>query len=270
MKQGFIVWLTGIGMKNFWGAAFVMAVLIWSVVPASALNFFELEVYPYETAGQGELELESNNSYVINGQREADPGKVVTHHLWRTSLEVAYGLTDHLEVAGYLDLALTANGRFDYAGGRVRGRYRFFEKDQIPINLGLYTELELPNQRFSDNDTEIELRLILEKDLGPLTVQLNPIFEKSLSGEDSSVGMEFVYAAKVYYRFRPWLMPGIEVYGDVGPLTHFEPSSEQKHFIFPVVNSKLTRHVKLSTGVGFGLTPASDSTLVKLNLEYEF
>ena len=257
-------------MKKYWTAAFLMAVLLGSEVPASALNFFELEVYPYETAAPGELELESLNSYVINGQRDAGPGQVVTHHLWRTSLEMVYGVTDHLEAAGYLDLALTANGRFDYAGGRVRGRYRFLEKDQIPINLGLYAELELPNRRFADNDIELELRLILEKDLGPLTVQLNPIFEKSLSGEGSSVGTEFLYAAKVYYRFRPWLMPGIEFFGDVGPVTHFEDSSEQKHFIAPVVNAKLSRQVKLSTGVGFGLTPGSDFTLVKLNLEYEF
>jgi len=257
-------------MEKYRLAAFFLAALLGSEPPAYALNFFELEVYPYETAGPGELEMESLNSYVINGQREADPGQVVTHHLWRTSLEMVYGVTDHLEAAGYLDLALTANGRFDYAGGRIRSRYRFLEKDQIPINLGLYAELELPNRRFADNDIELELRLIMEKDLGPLTVQLNPIFEKSLSGEGSSVGTEFLYAAKVYYRFRPWLMPGIEFFGDVGPITHFEDSSEQKHFIIPVVDSKLTPHVKLSTGIGFGLTPGSDFTLAKLNLEYEF
>ncbi len=256
--------------KKLWGMLFLMTVLIGNEATAFALNLFELEVYPYETAGPGEMELESLNSYVINGQRDAEPGQAITHHLWRTSLEMVYGVTDHLEAAGYLDLALTANGRFDYAGGRVRGRYRFLEKDQIPINLGLYAELELPNRRFDENDIELELRLILERDLGPLTVRLNPIFEKSLSGADSSGGMEFQYAAKLFYRFRPWMMPGIEFYGDVGPLTHFEPSSEQKHFIFPVVDAKLTRHVKLSTGVGFGLTPASDFTLVKLNLEYEF
>jgi hypothetical protein len=238
--------------------------------PASAMDFFEIEVYPYETAGAGEKEFESLNSYVINGQREAEPGLVPTHHLWRTSLELSYGLSDHLEVAGYLDLALTADGRFDYAGNRFRGRYRFFEKDQIPVNLGLYAEIEFPNSRFSVNDIEVEIRLILEKDLGPLTIQLNPIFEKAFDGEESSGGVELQYAAKGYYRFRPWLMPGVEFYGDFGPLTHFEPSSEQKHFIFPVVDSKLSQHVKLNTGVGFGLTSASDSVLVKLNLEYEF
>ena len=270
-KRIFNLRVTIIKMKKLCGAGIlVIAILIGSENSARALNFFELEVYPYETAGPGELELESLNSYVVNGKREAEPGQVVTHHLWRTSLELVYGVTDHLEAAGYLDLALTGNGRFDYAGGRLRGRYRFLEKDEIPVNLGVYAELELPNRRFDENDIEIELRLIAEKDLGPITIQLNPIFEKSLSGEDSSVGWEFQYAAKVYYRFRPWLMPGIEVFGDVGRLTSFEPSSEQKHFIFPVVDAKLSRHLRLNTGIGFGLTSASDFTLVKLNLEYEF
>ena len=258
-------------MKKLWrmGTIF-MAILICSENPASALNFFELEVYPYDTASQGEVEVESLNSYVINGEREADPGKVPSHHLWRTSIEGVYGITDHLEAAAYLDLALTADGKFDYAGWRFRGRYRFFEKDQIPINLGLYAEMEFPNNRFSDNDVELELRLILEKTFGPLTIDLNPIFEKSLDGDGASVGVELQYAAKGSFHFRPWLMPGVEFFGDFGPLTHFEPSSEQKHFIFPVVDSKLSRNIKLNTGVGFGLTSASDSVLVKLNLEYEF
>lgn len=247
-----------------------MAILIGSENPARALNFFELEVYPYDTAGEGELELENQNSYVINGEKNADPGMVPSHHLWRTSFEGVYGVTDHLEAAAYLDLALTADGRFDYAGWRARGRYRFLEKDQIPVNLGLYAEMEFPNNRFSENDIELELRMILEKDLGPLIVELNPIFEKTLDGEEESVGWELQYAAKGYIHFRPWLMPGIEFFGDFGPLTHFEPSSEQKHFIFPVIDSKLSRNVKLNAGVGFGLTDASDSVLVKLNLEYEF
>jgi hypothetical protein len=256
--------------RSLYGTVLIIAILIGSELSASALNFFELEVYPYETTGPGELELEGRSSYVINGKRDAGPGQVMTHHLWRTSLEASYGLTDHLEVGSYLDVALTADGRFDYAGGRVRGRYRFLEKDQIPINLGLYTELELPNRRFDENDIELELRLILEKDLGPLTIQLNPILEKALSGEGSSRGTELQYAAKLYYRFRPWLLPGVEFFGGTGRLTHFEPSSKQEHFIFSVVDAKLTRQVKLNTGVGFGLTPASDSTLVKINLEYEF
>src|SRR4051812_15037393 len=114
----------------------VAIIVVTGVTPASALNFFELEVYPYDTADQGEVEFESLNSYVINGEREADPGKVASHHLWRTSLETVYGVTDHLEAAAYLDLALTPDGKFDYAGSRFRGRYRFFEKDQLPVNMG--------------------------------------------------------------------------------------------------------------------------------------
>jgi len=255
-----------------WAAATLLLAIMVAAVgrPAFALNFFELEVYPYDTAGQGEIELESQNNYVVNGDREADPGKVPNHHLWRTSFEGVYGITDHLEAAAYLDLALTPDGHFDYAGWRFRGRYRFLEKDQIPVNVGIYTEFEFPNSRFSENDVELELRMILEKSLGPLTVELNPIFEKPLDGEEASVGWELQYAAKGYIHFRPWLMPGVEFFGDFGPLTHFEPSSQQQHYIFPVVDSKLTKNVKINTGVGFGLTEASDSVIVKLNLEYEF
>src|SRR5215510_2039340 len=96
--------------KIGWSVFLAAAVFMVSDRPVFALNFFELEVYPYDTAGQGEVELESQNNYVVNGEREADPGKVPNHHLWRTSLEAVYGVTDHLEAAAYLDLALTPDG----------------------------------------------------------------------------------------------------------------------------------------------------------------
>jgi len=238
--------------------------------PAWALNLFELEVYPYDTTGPGELEVETLNSYVVNGQTASEPGRVADQHLWRSSLEVNYGLTDHLEAAGYLDVARTGDGNFDYGGARFHSRYRFFEKDEVPVNLGVYVELEFPNRRFDADNFSTELLLILEKDLGPFTVQLNPIFEKSWSGESENVGTEFSYAAKVYYRWSSRLKPGIEFYGDIGPLDNPDPASQQKHYVIPVLDVILARQLKLNTGIGFGLTPGSNSCLIKFNLEYEF
>ena len=260
-------------MKKLWIIGFFGFGLLLkgSEVPAWALNFFELEVYPYDTAGPGELEVESLNSYFVNGQTAPpEPDQVADQHLWRSSLEMNYGLTDHLEAAGYLDVARTGDGSFDYAGARFHGRYRFLEKDEIPVNLGVYVELEFPNRRFDPDNFSTELRLILEKDLGPFTVQLNPIFEKSWSGESENVGTEFSYAAKVYYRWSSRLKPGIEFYGDIGPLDNPDPASQQKHYVIPVLDVILARQLKLNTGIGFGLTPGSDSCLIKFNLEYEF
>ena len=254
-------------ISGVFGFGFLMAL---GDAAARALNLFELEVYPYDTAGPGELEVETLNSYVVNGLGSPEPDIVPDQHLWRSSLELTYGLTDHLEAAAYLDFARTEDGSVDYAGNRVHGRYRFFEKDEIPVNVGLYVELEIPNRRFDEDNLSAEMRLILEKDLGAFTVQINPIFEKSLSGESTNIGTEFSYAAKTLYRWRPWLKPGVEFYGDIGPLSNPDRSSRQAHYVIPEVDLLLARQLKLNTGVGFGLTHGSNSCLIKFNLEYEF
>src|SRR5262249_56615355 len=70
--------------------------------PAAALNFFELEVYPATTEGQGLHEIESHSSVVANGRdreghrgagEEEDPAR---HHLVRSTVEYNYGLTDKI------------------------------------------------------------------------------------------------------------------------------------------------------------------------------
>jgi len=48
-----------------------------------------------------------------------------------------------------------------------------------------------------------------------------------------------------------------------------EPTSEQQHYIFPVIKGELSHGIEYNTGVGLGLTHGSDPVIVKLNLELE-
>src|SRR5439155_1529559 len=77
--------------------------------PALALNFFELEVYPATTEGQGLHEVESLTTLVANGRRpneeEVEGEEPRRHRLLRTTVEYNYGLTDKIDVAAYTDLA---------------------------------------------------------------------------------------------------------------------------------------------------------------------
>ena len=52
-----------------------LASLLSAAVPACALNFFELEVYPATTEGQGLHEVENLTTFVAQGRRPNDEEK---------------------------------------------------------------------------------------------------------------------------------------------------------------------------------------------------
>src|SRR5947208_15350419 len=87
----------------------LLLVLLWYARPAVAqLDPFEFEVYPAKTLDRGMLEVESLNSVVANGHRQGEQGTskgtLPSQSMWRTTIEVTYGLTDHIEAAAYLNL----------------------------------------------------------------------------------------------------------------------------------------------------------------------
>jgi hypothetical protein len=235
---------------------------------AHALNYFELEVYPYKTAAQGEVELENFTTYTRRGSQDMlvpDNNKGLT----RSTFEASYGVTEKTEVAGYVDYShARGQGDWDLKGSRWHARTRFAEKGELPVDLGLYAEVEFP--RKDDNDAEFELRGIIEKDLGKWTLDINPIFEKVLKGAEKNEGWELQYAASVIYRLDERWHPRLDFFGDFGLLRDFEGRDEQKHLISPAVDIMFGHGLSASFGVAYGQTKASEQQLVRARVEWEF
>jgi hypothetical protein len=235
---------------------------------AHALNYFELEVYPYKTAAQGEVELENFTTYTRRGSQdmpEPDNNKGLT----RSSFEASYGVTEKTDVAGYVDYSRArSQDDWDLKASRLHARTRFAEKGELPVDLGLYVEVEFPKKE--DNDAEFELRGIIEKDFGKWTLDVNPMFEKVLKGVEKSEGWELQYAASVIYRLDERWRPRLDFFGDFGTLRDFEGRDEQKHLISPAVDIMFGHGLSASLGVAFGQTQASEQQLVRARVEYEF
>lgn len=235
---------------------------------AQALNYFELEVYPYKTASQGETELEFFNAYTRRGTQDALPPDS-NQGFVRNTLEVAHGVTDKTEVAGYVDYSRArGDGDWDLKGSRMHVRTRFAEKGELPVDLGLYAEAEFP--RHDDNDVEFELRGIIEKDVDKWTFDFNPIFEKVLKGVEKQAGWEFQYAASAIYRLNERWRPRLDFFGDFGLLRDFEGRDQQKHLISPAVDIMFGHGLSASFGVAFGQTKASEQQVLRARLEWEF
>jgi hypothetical protein len=242
-------------------------------VPATAasLNFFELEVYPATTEGQGLHEVENLTTLVANGRRptgeEVDGEEPLRHRLLRTSVEYNYGLTDKIDVAAYTDLARENGDELEYAGSRFRARGGLFEKGRYALDLGWYVEAEVPHR--GESDLELEFRPIVSRDIGRFSVDLNPSFElPTVTAERRT--LEFNYGARVYYRLSPNLAPGIEFFGALGQIRRPDAARAQEHYVFPVLYGRLARRLRFVAGPGFGLTRASDPVILKLMVEYEF
>jgi hypothetical protein len=250
---------------------FALAAVLGAVRAASAVDFFELEVYPATTEGKGLHELESLNSFVANGRRPSDEElegeEARRHRLFRTSLEYNYGLTDKIDVAAYVNVQHENGDELEYAGSKFRVRGALWDKGRYPVDLGWYVEAEMPYGE--ESDLEFEFRPILSRDFGRFSLDLNPIFELPTVTSERRT-LEFDYAARVYYRLsRDW-QPGLEFYGGAGQIRRFDPSREQEHYVLPAIYGRVIPGLKFAFGPAFGITRASDPVIVRLNVEYEF
>ena len=256
-------------------AFFVLVASLWCPHPAAAqVDPWEFEVYPYKTMGRGVLEIETDNAIVANGHREAGSGLAKgtfpSYGMWFNQYEFTYGLTDRIEAAGYLNLAKPNGHGLTYAGSKFRVRGRLFDEEVLPVDLGWYLEIEYKKTpQFNDATLEFEMRIPMQKDIGPVSVMFNPIFEKPVTGSEKHLGFEFGYSGGIYYRWMRELTPGLEFYGGVGNINNTEPIKEQQHYIFPVIKGELPIGLEYNFGVGVGLTSGSDHVVVKFNLALE-
>jgi hypothetical protein len=255
-------------------AALAVLLVLGGAHRARAVNFFELEAYPATTEGRGLHEIENTTTYVANGrnptEEEVTGEEPRRHHLFRTSLEYNYGLTDKIDIAAYLDLDKPNGKDLEYAGSRFRARGALWDKGRFPVDLGWYFEAEVPNQ--GEADLELEFRPIASRDFGRFSIDLDPIFELPTVADERRT-IEFQYAARVYYRLSRNFMPSLEFFGGAGQIRNLDPSREQEHYVFPVVYGRLDEFVPglhFVFGPGFGITPASDKVIVKAGMEYEF
>lgn len=253
----------------------ILAVPLFAQRAAAQVDPWEFEVYPYATEGRGLFEVETDNAVVANGHNRGGDGTAAgtfpSQAMWYNQYEFTYGLTDRIEAAAYLNMAQAGGRGYWYAGSKYRLRGRLFDEGVLPVDLGWYLELEWhKTPQFDDNELELELRPIIEKDIGRLSIILDPTFEKPiLVGPNKNEGFEFGYANGIYYRWMRYLSPGVEFYGGVGNIDDNDPLYAQQHYIFPVVWGQLPYGIEYNVGPGFGLTRGSDHVIMKFNVEIE-
>jgi len=249
---------------------FVSCFLVFFTARTAYGQFYK--VYGYETLDAGELELVYWNSYVVSSDHQMAffDSRVDREGLIAHSFEMEYGLSHRWTVGAYLDFFDPPGASLKYVRTKALVTYyRFYEKGSRPIDLGLYVEFIFPRKSYEDSE-ELEAKLILEKDFGSWRVDLNPTFEKKISGEEVEEGMDFNLAAGIYYRQFPWIQPGLEYYAKFGELREFRSWDEQQHVLFPTIDLIFKLRYHLHAGIGIGLNDGADDLTWKTIFSVEF
>ena len=96
----------------------------------------------------------------------------------------------------------------------------------------------------------------------PWDIIINPILDTDWTGVSNYI---FAPSMRLAYNYSPKWAFAAEHYADYGPVRQFYTVSNQYHALWAVVdhNGKI---LNVETGIGFGLTPATDKITLKLML----
>jgi hypothetical protein len=230
---------------------------------ARAQDSFEIQVYEYATVPRGWWNLETHSNYTVRGTRAFEGPVAPTQRQTHLTFELTHGITDYVEMAGYLVFAKRDAKGPEYAAYRLRPRVRAPESWKLPVKVSMSAEVGFPQKAFEENATTLELRPILEWGRDRVLLDVNPTFGRALRGPGTSEGWDFEPGVRLGYAATPRLDLSLEYYASVGSLSDPLPGAQQVHQIFPGVDISFGELAVLNLGVGVGLTDAGNRTVLK-------
>ena len=238
--------------------------------PVGAQNNFEIQVYSSETVAPGSTMVELHSNVAAEGSTKTTDHLLRTQGAFHETLEITQGWTSWFETGFYVFTSIQPDTTWEWVGDHIRPRVRAPESWDLPVGLSLSAEIGYQRSAFSTDTWTLELRPIIDKQWSRWYVSINPVLDRAIKGESTGKGFEFSPAAKVSYTVAPKVAAGLEYYGSLGSVTHFNRAHDQQHQLFPVIDLDLGPNWEFNFGVGFGLTPSTDRLIVKMILGYRF
>ncbi len=251
-------------------ATFAASLAASLVAPrAHALDPFEIQVYDGTHDEPGAFGLELHVNRVMSGLDKYDPPELPLHGQSHFTLEPSFGVTKWWEVGAYFQTALRDDGTFDYAGVKLRSKFTTEGKVHDHWRFGVNLEVSRLPEAYDRDRWGAEIRPIVAWSDDRWLFVVNPIIDVPLAGDGLDAGPTFEPAIKAARTIGP-IAVGLEYYGTIGAIRAPDPLSEQRHFIYEVVDLLSVDHFELNVGVGEGLTAESKGVVVKAIVGYEF
>jgi hypothetical protein len=242
-------------------AILLAAVLMLAARPLLAQGNYEIQVYGSETMPTGVTMFELHSNFTLDGART---GTRPSNHALHETVEITHGFNSWFEVGYYVFTSARSGTGLEFVGTHLRPRVRAPESWNWPVGVSISQEIGYQREVFTEDTWSYELRPIIDKSFGPLYLSLNPVLEAALAGPNKDAGFDFAPNVAANVDVAPRVNLGLEYYGGLGPVRHWDSPSNQEHMLFGALNYDFGPEWEFNFGVGRGLTSAGDRTLVKM------
>ena len=243
------------------------------VAPPRALRAqenYEIQVYGSETMAAGHTIFELHSNFTGNGSKTLNGTVLPTHHALHETIEITHGFNDWFEIGWYIFTAVPSGGSWNWVGDHIRPRVRAPLSWGWPVGASLSVEAGYKRSAFSEDTWSVEIRPIIDKEMGRFYWSFNPTVELPLKNPSGDHSLGFAPNAAVSFDVTDVINLSVEYYGALGPVAHLDPSNLQEHVLMPAVNLNLSPKLEFNFGVGFGLTDTGDRGIIKLITGYRF
>jgi hypothetical protein len=227
-------------------------VLVWPAAAGADRRSFT-RTFEYMTMARGETEVAI---YTTQSQATFDGDSPETFEL---QLEIAHGITDRWDVSlHHVFDQTTGNGTtadpgqpLHFSEMKLRSRYRFSERGELPVDAAAYLEAA---KVFGGSVYEAEARAIVARDVGMVSVAVNPIVALVFGGDVPEPELALGWAAGVSFEARPTLEVGAETWG----WFEAEAIDEAAASAGPSLSWAPSTSFWIAATVGFGLNDNAD------------
>ena len=251
--------------------ALLLTLLMTSVgaVAAHGQNNYEIQVYGSNTIAPASTMVELHSNLTIEGSKPQagsvfpEDGLYPTNHAVHETVEITTGLKDWAEIGLYIFTSWRSGQGVQWVGNHIRPRVRAPDRWHWPVGVSISMEFGYQRRVFSTDTWTLELRPIIDKQIGRWYLATNLALDRSFHGESVPLGVTFAPAGKVSYDFSRIVSAGLEYYADYGKL--FDPATlhNQQQQIFLVSDLNVSPRWEINFGLGVGPTSATDHLIVK-------
>ncbi len=232
-------------------------------VPVFSQENYEIQVYASPTMTKGNTIFELHSNFTLAGEKNVVEGVRPVYHSLHETLEITHGITEDFEIGFYLFTNYTDHYGYKIVGSHIRPRISVPEKWKWPVGVSLSTEFGYQRKEYSPDTWSIEIRPIIDKQIGNFYFAFNPTFGIGLRGTSNDHTPGFEPNIKTSYTFNKVAL-GLEYYGDIGQLNHVPRLNQQSHALFVVADLYVDPRWEVNAGPGFGLTHSTDGFIFKL------
>jgi hypothetical protein len=250
----------------------VLSLLALTIPSVYGQGNYEVQVYGSETVAPGSTMVELHSNFTVDGSTVPagsksmflSDGTYPTNHQEHETVEITQGWTPWFETGFYIFTSAGPGSQgYQWVGDHFRPRVRVPDSWKWPVGVSLSLEVGYQRAVFSADTWTLEIRPIIDKQLGRWYLALNPTLDRSFHGPSVNKGLEFSPNVKVAYGVNKKLQLGFEYYGSAGDITGFDPVRDQQQQFVPALDYDFGPNWEFNFGVGIGATSGTDHLLVK-------